>query len=260
LRETAKARDDALHRLQTAVRERDAFLAAISHDLRTPLTVIKGNTELLVVQFKQETTFDQARIAKRLDQIMLHTDRLAALVNRLLSLAELEIDQSVVLQRSPTDLVVLTRRIALEYEETTKFHQLGLTTNSPKVEGYWDQELIESVVANLVSNAIKYSPNGGPIEIQIGVDNSRQIAMLSVSDHGLGIPAIDLPHIFDRFYRAANVSDNIVGTGLGLAGVRHAVEAHGGYIRVDSTEGVGSTFVVELPLDCNEPAQLTPEP
>jgi signal transduction histidine kinase len=260
LRETAQARDDALQRLQTATRERDAFLAAIAHDLRTPLTVIKGNAQLLAGQFNEQATVDQARIAKRLDQITSNTDRLTALVNRLLWLAQLEMDQSIVLERTPTDLVALTRRIVLEYEETTTLHQLGLTTSSPKVEGCWDPELLQSVVANLVSNAIKYSPNGGAIEVKIEVDDSRQMAMLSVSDHGLGIPAIDLPHIFDRFYRAANVGDRIFGTGMGLAGVRHAVEAHGGQVAVDSLEGVGSTFIVELPLDCKEPAQIAPEP
>jgi signal transduction histidine kinase len=260
LHETAMARDDALHRLRTAVRERDAFLAAISHDLKTPLTVIKGNAELLAGQFKGEATVDQARITKRLDQITTNTNRLTALVNRLLWLAQLEMDQSVVLQRTPTDLVALTRQVVLEYEGTTTRHQLSLTSSSPKVEGLWDPELIQSVVANLVSNAIKYSPNGGAIEIKIEVDDSRQMAMLSVSDQGLGIPAIDLPHIFDRFYRAANVGDNIIGTGMGLAGVRHAVEAHGGRVAVDSDEGVGSTFNVELPLDCKEPAHIAPEP
>jgi signal transduction histidine kinase len=260
LRETATARDDAMHRLQTAVRERDAFLAAISHDLRTPLTVIKGNAELLAGQFKGGATVDQARIMKRLDQITSHTNRLTALVNRLLWLAQLEMDQSIVLQRRPSDLVALTRRIVLEYGETTTLHQLGLTNSSPKVEGCWDPELIESVVANLVLNAIKYSPNGGAIDIKIEVDDSRQMAMLSVSDHGLGIPAIDLPHIFDRFFRAANVGDRIVGTGMGLAGVRHAVEAHGGRVAVDSHEGVGSIFIIELPLDCKEPAPIAPEP
>jgi signal transduction histidine kinase len=260
LRETAKARDDALNRLRTAVRERDAFLAAISHDLKTPLTVIKGNAELLAGQFKEGATVEPARIAKRLDQITSNTGRLTSLIDRLLWLAQLEMDQSIVLQRTPTDLVALTRRTVLEYEETTTRLQLGLTTRSPKVEGSWDPELIQSVVANLVSNAIKYSPDGGTIEIEIDVDDSRQVAMLSVSDHGLGIPAIDLPHIFDRFYRAANVGDHIVGTGMGLAGVRHAVEAHGGRVAVDSHEGVGSRFIVELPLDCKEPAPIAPEP
>jgi signal transduction histidine kinase len=260
LRETARDRDDALHRLRTAVRERDAFLAAIAHDLRTPLTVIKGNAELLAGQFKADSTVDPARIAKRLDQITSSTSRLAAMLDRLLWLAQLEMDQSIDLRRTRTDLVALTRRIVLEYEETTTFHQLGVTTSSPELEGWWDPERIESVVDNLVSNAIKYSPSGGAIEIQIELDDSRQVAMLSVIDHGLGVPAIDLPHIFDRFYRAANVGDRIVGTGMGLAGVRHAVEAHGGRVTVDSQEGVGSTFIVELPLDCKEPAQIATDP
>ncbi|MFL5760100.1 MAG: sensor histidine kinase [Thermomicrobiales bacterium] len=258
LSETARDRDDALHRLRAAVRERDAFLAAISHDLRTPLTVIKGYAELLASELKKEATVDQTRIAKRLDQITSSAGRLTNLVERLLWLAQLEMDQPIVLQRTPTDLVALAGRIVHEHEQTTTLHQLGLTSSSAKVEGCWDPELIQSVVANLVSNAIKYSPHGGPIDLKIDFDDSRQMAMLSVSDRGLGIPSIDLPHIFDRFYRAANVGDRIVGTGLGLAGVHHAVEAHGGRVAVESNEGVGSTFVVELPLDCEDAAQDAP--
>ena len=89
----------------------------------------------------------------------------------------------------------------------------------------------------------------------IDADDDRQMAMLTVRDGGLGIPTLDLPHVFDRFYRAENVGELIVGTGMGLAGVRYAVEAHGGLVSVESAEGVGSAFILELPLFCPVSAQ-----
>jgi signal transduction histidine kinase len=107
------------------------------------------------------------------------------------------------------------------------------------------------VLVNLLSNAIKYSPSGGDIVVSVGEverDGAR-LARLSVSDHGLGVPAADLPVIFERFQRARNVEGRIGGTGIGLASVRQIVEQHGGSISATSTEGAGSTFTVLLPLD-----------
>jgi len=255
LRVTAEARDDALHRLRTAIRERDAFLAAISHDLKTPLTIIKGNAELLSGQFKDGATPDRTRVAKGLERITASTSRLTTLVDQLLWLAHLEMDQPVGLSRSSVDLVALTQRVVDEYTGTTRLHRLVLTLRVNELKGWWDEGRIESVVANLISNAIKYSPEGGAIEVTIDADDDRQIATLSVRDSGLGIPAIDVPHVFDRFYRAGNAGGLIVGTGMGLAGVRFAVEAHGGQVTVESTEGAGSSFYVELPLACPDSTQ-----
>jgi signal transduction histidine kinase len=255
LREVADARDDALHRLRTAIRERDAFLAAISHDLKTPLTVIKGNAELLSGQFKDGGAPDRARVAKGLEKITANTGRLTTLVDQLLWLAQLEMDQPVDLNHSCVDLVALTDRALREYQATTTLHRLILTPNVTTLEGWWDEERIESAVGNLISNAIKYSPEGGAIEVVIDADEDRQMGILTVRDGGLGIPALDLPHVFDRFYRAGNVGEVIVGTGMGLAGVRHAIEAHGGQVGVESAEGVGSAFILELPLSCPGSAQ-----
>jgi signal transduction histidine kinase len=255
LRETAEARDDALHRLRTAIRERDAFLAAISHDLKTPLTVIKGNAELLSSQLKDGGTPDRARVARGLEKITANTGRLTSLVDQLLWLAQLEMDQPVDLNRSCVDLVALAERVLQEYKATTSLHHLILTAHVTTVEGWWDEGRIESAVGNLISNAIKYSPDGGAIEVVIDADDDRQMAMLTVRDGGLGIPTLDLPHVFDRFYRAENVGELIVGTGMGLAGVRYAVEAHGGLVSVESAEGVGSAFILELPLFCPVSAQ-----
>jgi signal transduction histidine kinase len=111
--------------------------------------------------------------------------------------------------------------------------------------GEWDGQRLRRVLDNLLSNAVKYSPDGGEIVVQLA--REEDWAVLLVSDQGLGIPADDLPHIFERFRRARNATE-IVGTGLGLSGARQLVEQHGGTIVVHSQEGAGSTFTIRLPL------------
>jgi signal transduction histidine kinase len=114
----------------------------------------------------------------------------------------------------------------------------------------WDQARLERVVGNLISNAVKYSPDGGEVILSLGREDSASgaSAVLSVRDEGIGIPPEDLSRVFDRFYRGTNVVGHIAGTGIGLAGARQLVEQHGGSMAVESTPGAGSTFVVRLPL------------
>ena len=116
--------------------------------------------------------------------------------------------------------------------------------------GEWDARRLERVLTNLVSNAIKYSPEGGEVTIRIAaeVDAEGSRAVLTVADQGLGIPAADLAKVFERFHRASNIVGRIGGTGIGLASVRQIVTAHGGAACVSSQEGQGATFVVRLPL------------
>src|SRR5262249_14012287 len=117
--------------------------------------------------------------------------------------------------------------------------------------GSWDAVRLERVLTNLVGNAIKYSPDGGPVAIELASEVDEQArgwAVIRVRDQGVGIPALDRPHVFERFRRGANVERHIAGTGIGLFGSRQIVEQHGGTISVESEEGVGSTFTVRLPL------------
>jgi signal transduction histidine kinase len=113
-----------------------------------------------------------------------------------------------------------------------------------------DVTRLERVLGNLVSNAIKYSPADS--EIQVTLTEIDDVAVISVRDHGIGIPAADLPHVFDGFHRGANVTGRFGGTGLGLAGARRIVEQHGGRLAVDSQEGAGATFTLRLPLNVAE--------
>ena len=122
---------------------------------------------------------------------------------------------------------------------------LSVETTADPLLGEIDEHRIARVLGNLVSNAVKYSPAGG--EIRITSVRTERWAEIRVSDTGIGIPAADLPHVFERFRRAGNVG-KIVGNGIGLASSREVVIAHGGSLEVESVEGHGSTFIVRLPL------------
>ena len=139
---------------------------------------------------------------------------------------------------------------------STEQHNFRIQLYTPELSGHWDTARLERVITNLVSNAIKYSPNGGEITLALEREDedAASWAVLKVYDQGIGIPAKDLPFIFDRFHRGSNVAGRIQGTGLGLASVRHIVEHHGGVIEATSQEGVGSTFVVRLPLTSTDTA------
>jgi signal transduction histidine kinase len=114
----------------------------------------------------------------------------------------------------------------------------------------WYAERIHRLLGNLLSNAVKYSPAGGQVEVRVGQDGTERApcAVLSVRDHGIGIPAEDLGRVWERFYRARNVQGRIPGTGIGLAGVRQIVEQHGGTVEIESREQEGTTVTVRLPM------------
>jgi signal transduction histidine kinase len=167
------------------------------------------------------------------------------MMNELLDAARLQTGEPLVLEREPVDLVKLVREALAEQQSSTDRHTLRLVSDLDVLVGEWDGQRLRRVLDNLLSNAVKYSPGGGDIVVQLDLD--QESAVLQVSDQGLGIPADDLPHIFERFRRARNATE-IVGTGLGLSGARQLVEQHAGTISVHSQEGAGSTFTIRLPL------------
>ena len=245
----ALALDNArLHsQLQETVRTREMFLASLVHDLKTPLTASLGYAQLVRREAASAARPASARrLAGWAAIIEDNTARAAALLDELLDIARLEAGHSLDLDRSQTDLVALADRVAAEHQRSTKHHRITVDAQGSAVVGAWDAARLARVLDNLLGNAVKYSPNGG--EIAVHVTRDGPWAVLTVADQGLGIPAADRARIFERFERGRNVAGRVAGSGVGLAGVRHVVEQHGGSVAVESQEGVGSTFTVRLPL------------
>ena len=234
-----------LHELD---RQRDQFLGAVSHDLRTPVAIIRGRTELLRRSLGR--TPDMAKLEKGLEAIDTSTVRLVRLVDELLDLTRVRMGHPIDLDPAPTDLGELVRRTADEYRRMQPERDIVVDTDGDGLVGEWDPTRIERVLANLISNAVKYSDPESEIKVVASgqVDQGGRWAVLTVSNRGHGVPASEVDRIFDTYYRATNVAGSVGGTGVGLAGARHIVEQHGGHIGVDSVEGGTTTFTVRLPM------------
>lgn len=231
-------------------RERDDFLSAAAHDLKSPITTIKGFVQLLQRQLDRKGVLELNQTREYLQQIERTAAGMTDLLSELLDLTRLETGEELDLVRNPTDLVALVRTVVDERQEIAEEHHIILETSSEQLVGRWDAPRLARMVANLVANAVKYSPNGGEVRVSLTErrEGTDDWAILTVEDHGMGIPARDLPHIFERFYRGQNAAQEFTGTGIGLTGARQIVEQHGGTIEVISTEGLGTTFIVKLPV------------
>jgi PAS domain S-box-containing protein len=250
LRRSRDERERVLADLRASLRTRDAFLASASHDLKNPLASIKATAQLMLRRLERAGTPNSDAQYQALERINSTVTRAASELDELLDLARLQLDRPLDLERHPVDLVQLARTIAAEYQQETELHQLRLETLVDELVGDWDERRLTRALGNLVSNALKYSPEGGEIVLRVGLElrNGSRWAIVAVQDHGLGIPAAERERIFERFQRATNVEGRIAGTGIGLASVRHIAQSHGGEVSVESEEGAGSTFSIRLPV------------
>jgi signal transduction histidine kinase len=246
LRQTVDERDQALADLQQALRTRDEFLASASHDLRNPLASIKATAQLLERRLQREADLDVDRLREGLQRVDVIATRAAGLVEELLDLTRTQMGRPIELERRWGDLVSVARGAVEELRQTTERHTVQLETSEPELVGLWDARRLERVLSNLIENAVKYSPEGGPVVVRVRREGDW--AIVDVMDHGIGIPDADRTRIFERFQRASNVEQRIGGTGIGLASARHVLESHGGSIGVESQEGHGATFTLRLPI------------
>jgi two-component system, OmpR family, phosphate regulon sensor histidine kinase PhoR len=236
--------------LRQTERLRRELTVNVSHELRTPLTSIKGFTETLL----DGAMTDEITARRFLSIINSEADRLVKLVDDLLDLSRLE-SKRVTLDLRPVDVGALVADTVERLRPLAQSSGVALhAVASPGIRIAADADRLQQVLTNLIDNAVKYTPTGGRIEVRADADNGA--VAVSVADTGKGIRPEDLPHVFDRFYRAdrsrtrgpsAGVGNRSGGTGLGLAIARHIVEAHGGRISVRSRLDEGTTFTFTLP-------------
>jgi PAS domain S-box-containing protein len=227
-----------------AVRLRDEFISVAAHELRTPLTALRLKVEGLMQALRRtDSTPQTPKHVERLAGALRQVTRLGDLVERLLDVSRI-VQGRLHLDPEQADLAALTLQVVDDFRESAREAGSELEVEVVgKVTGVWDRARLEQVIVNLVSNAIKYGA-GKPIGVR--VEATETSARLTVVDHGIGIAAEHLDRIFARFERAVPIT-HYGGLGLGLYLCRNIVEAHGGAIRVSSSPGRGSTFVVDLP-------------
>jgi PAS domain S-box-containing protein len=221
----------------------NVFISSVSHELKTPVAIIKGYAATLR---REDANWDPEIIKNMMAVIEEEADRLNDLIQNLLTASKLQVQQELSLELSEVNLAEIAQQVAERFSNQATNHtiQVHFPSDFPYIDG--DITRLRQVLDNLVSNAIKYSPNGGTIKIA-GQCSERDVT-ISVSDQGEGIAAHDLNHIFERFFRVDNkLSRRTQGTGLGLYLVKAIVEAHHGKIDVKSKYGKGSTFYFILP-------------
>lgn len=223
---------------EMAMRARDHMIQTVTHDLRNPLGVVMSLVGLVLDDNPDAIPIEDA------EAIDASLRRMKGLIDEMLDIAKTG-GGAIELRRKRADLTPLLAEAARSARYLLKGHTLDVELASDAFVGDFDEPRIARVLGNLISNAVKYSPHGGTIGFHARRDEGA--LEVRVTDSGIGIPAADLPKVFTKFHRAANVG-TIGGNGIGLAGSRDIVIGHGGTLTVESVEGQGSTFILRLPL------------
>jgi two-component system phosphate regulon sensor histidine kinase PhoR len=233
--------------LQRLGRARREFVANISHELRTPVTSL----QLLAETLNEDVMNDRAMLADVLNKIRAQVDLLKQLTDELMDLALIESGQAPIRLVSLFAGVLVNEAIKPLRPQAERKAIAIETQIPPDMEVLADPQAIRKVIGNLTHNALKFTPEGGRVTIRAVWENEGADVQISIHDTGIGIPAKDLPRIFERFYKVdrarTRAQGELRGTGLGLAISKHIVEAHGGMIWAESQEGKGSTFFLTLP-------------
>ncbi len=243
-RRQAEAERDRLYReAQDAIKARDEFLSVAAHELKTPITNLLGFSQLMLRQLGKGGAPDPQRLQRSLTAIDLQSKKLAHLVSQLLDISRIEAGRLVLNQES-VDVAALVEGVVAAQQASTQKHSLIVRT--VPTTACVDPLRLEQVLTNLLDNAIKYSPDGGPITVSLQM--SADTIQISVCDQGLGIAAEHRPHIFDRFFQA-HAKGYYGGMGLGLYISRQIVELHGGQLEVNFPSLGGTEFVITLPTN-----------
>ena len=261
LTERRRAEEDRFRRraAEEAARLRGEFLSVAAHELKTPLTSLRGMAQLTLRRYARDGHLAPERVAQALTLIDSQAGKLARLVEQLLDLSRLEAGR-LRLEPRDTDLGALIATVADVFRARGDGDRIQLEARAPAVRARVDALRLEQVLTNLLDNALKYSPPESPVRVRVRVRLRRPTGAagaavagpdrvrVTVSDLGPGVPVEDRPHLFDRFFRS-QATDAVAGMGLGLYVSRQIVELHGGTIRAEFPPAGGTRIVVELPAD-----------
>ena len=223
---------------------RSQFVSSVSHELKTPLTAIRMFAETL----RSGRMKDEQRKEEYLETITNESERLTRLLNNVLDFAKIEEGKKMYrLRPTSLDEAVRTAARAMQYPLAQRGFDLRVDSEDTSLRARVDSDALQQAVLNLLANAMKYSPDGGDIDLRLTRRNGQ--AVIQVADRGVGIAPEDQRRIFDKFYRVATAeNEHVPGTGLGLTLVQHIVKGLGGHVEVRSRVGEGSTFSIHLPL------------
>ena len=236
--EAEKKRVLYTERLKELNNYKDEFMAMASHELKTPMTIIKANLQILEQRMKADANIDF--IHRTLKQV----NKLTDLVNSLLDISKIH-SGKLQINTSRVDMNILLKEITDNIQQTTSTHKIFFKENKEKLFAIADNERIDQVLVNMLINAIKYSPECGDIIVESHKNDDKII--VSIKDNGIGIPQEDLENIFSRFYRVSGLASTFKGTGIGLYIASEIVKQHGGSVWAESKLGEGSVFYFSIP-------------
>ena len=251
---------------EAAEHDRQGLLSSLSHDIKSPLSVVKGQAQLLRRQITRLGTSASPNDLCGLSQIEASALQVSGLIDELVEVSGLQEGGAPTLNLALIDLVTLARDAVERHHHLADQHSVVLQAAVDSATGYWDAARVQRVLDNLIGNAIKYSPDGGTVVVCVAserrprsptalepggsniggserADESGMAAsstlgvLLSVEDRGIGISSVDLPHVFERFRRGSNVEGTVAGSGIGLSSVREVTRQHGGTVEIASREG-----------------------
>ncbi|WP_316785904.1 two-component regulator propeller domain-containing protein [Pedobacter frigiditerrae] len=235
------------------------FLTNLSHEFRTPISLILAPVDKLLSTKQDQYVSSQVKMIKR------NARRLLNLVNQLLDFRKME-EQELKLNLSQGDLILFVKEAAEAFQDLSERKKISLQVSSdaPSLQTYFDQDKMERIIFNLLSNAFKFTPEGGTVSLRMSLQttpsHSKPIFDIAVSDTGIGIAPESKVKVFDRFFMGNNVSSILnQGSGIGLSIVKEFIELHGGEITLESELGKGSTFLVSLPVEIIEREEIIEE-
>lgn len=232
----------ALAKEKAVVEQQKTFVSMVSHEFRTPLTIIDGNAQII---HKRGDTIGKEALEKRTSTIRAAVDRLVRLIETILSAHMMESGR-LELQRGECDLSQIIKDAVSDQQDISPGHKILFEARNVPTVMFLDGRVIRQMMTNLLSNAVKYSPGAERVEVSAFTEGNY--VFIEVQDHGIGIPADEVEKVFEKYFRA-KTSAGIPGSGLGLSLVKQFVALHGGEVALRSKEGVGTVVTVRLPLD-----------